>query len=876
MWKAAIRSLLERRLRLALTTLSIVLGVGFVSGTYVLTDSIDRAFEQIFSRSISGFDLLVRARAAFGDAERNRIPETVVDDIKDIDGVAGAEGSVEDLAILVDEEGKAIGGQGPPTIASTATKDPKLQGESRLTAGRRPRTINEVVIDRYTAEEQKWTVGRKIKIVAGGPVRDFTLVGLFEVEGVPNLGGATVVLFDLQAAQEIFGRGDTIDSIAVRAGPGVDVEDLRRRVDRKIDEQLEVISRSDVVRETQQEITTALGFLSNALLTFGFIALFVGAFLIFNTFSILFAQRKREFAMLRAIGAKGSQVFRVVIAETLLIGLVASAVGVAAGFVLAIGLQELLKAFEIELPTSGTPLLPRTIIVGMVVGTLVTLFAGLVPAFRASRISPLAALREASTLPSKRRVRARVIFGLLFLAGGVALLVWGMFGKPPNALIVLGSGAGITLLAVSILAPAITKPLANTLGWPIAKSLGISAELARANTVRDRYRTAATASALMIGVALVAMITVLASSIDATAKQAVADRFRADVALLVQRGPESLGIPHGALAEMEDLPEIGDVTNVRLEAALTTDANLRATRRVDVGGIVPEQADRLIYSKMTKGKVTDLTDGIFIHEDLAKPFKLDVGETLRIRFPTSAPAETKFDVRRGPGGGGLTLKDAKESDFEKLEVQGIFSDGFVDSSAVVSMATYEEKFIEQEDIRIYADAARGVSAEQARKAAERLAKQYPNVRVFDQAGLQRENSRNINQLLNLVNALLGLALVIALFGIVNTLVLSVIERTREIGLLRAVGLTRRQVRRMIRWESIIVSLMGAVLGTGVGVFFAWILFRGLRDQGLEVFSLPGNRLAIFVAGAAIAGIFAAIGPARRASRVDVLRAIAYE
>jgi putative ABC transport system permease protein len=874
MWRAAFRSLFERKLRLALTTISIVLGVGFVAGTYVLTDSIDRAFKQIFTGGISGFDILVRTKPAFEGAERDRVPGSLVGDIRKIKGVRAAAGSVEDVAQIIDDNGKPIGGQGPPTIASTTHDNPLLRGDSRIVAGRSPRTTDEVVLDRYTADQQQWKVGRKIKIQAGGPVRDFTLVGLFEIKGVPNFGGATVVVFNLKSAQEIFHRGDAVDTVEVRAETGQDVGELRRRVDERIGNRYQVVARTTLIQEAVEDIGQFLGFLSNALLTFGFIALFVGAFLIFNTFSILFAQRKREFAMLRAIGAKGSQVFRVVLAETLLIGLVASAVGVGVGMGLAVGLQRLLKAFKITLPTSGTPLLPRTIIVSMIVGTLVTLVAGFVPAVRASRIAPLEALREASLLPSKKRIRRRIVVGLVILAGGVGALVWGMFGDPPNRLVVLGSGAAATLLSVAVMAPAITKPLSVILGWPIAKVLGISGDLARGNAVRDRYRTAATASALMIGVALVTMIAVLAASIRASADRANTEHFRADF-LLTVLGPTDIG--PDLLPSIRDLPEVEEATSLRSQAGLLAGDNVSVARTVGVGGIVPKEAQRLIFTEMKEGELTDLTDGIFLHEDLAKSLKVELGDEINARFPRSAPTEAEIARGSGPGppiSRGTT--GLKKSDFEQLEVQGIFSDGFVGRQAVIARDTYEKKFIDQRDGVIFVQAASTVSLKSAKQALEKVAKGYPQVQVFDQAGLRAQNARGINQLLGLVYALLFLAILIALFGIVNTLILSVLERTREIGLLRAVGLTRRQVRRMIRWESIIVSIMGSLLGTGVGVFFAWILVQGLRDEGLDIFRVPGRSLAIYVAIAAVAGVIAAIGPARRAARVDVLRAIAYE
>lgn len=859
MWKAALRSLLERKLRLVLMMLAIVLGVGMVSGTYVLSDSIQRAFNDLFSRRSAGFDLLVRARPQFENAPRAKLPEALRGEIESVEGVSAVTGSVQDFVQIVDESGRAAGGPGPPTFISSFEPEgagrQAFEENTRMISGRPASAGGEAMLDRYAAERRGWTLGTKVRLATRlwEGVRELKIVGTFEVRGISNLGGATVFVMRLDAAQQLLDRGDTLDTISVRGEEGASAATLQKRVDAHLPEEYEVISQSDSAREALNQVRQGIGFLTNALLTFGFVALFVGAFMIFNTFSILFAQRMREFAMLRAIGARGRQVLGVVLAEAAIIGAVASAFGIALGFATALGLQAVMRAFGIRLPTSGTPLLPRTIIVSMAVGVAVTLVAAAYPAVRASRVAPLAAVRE-SALPARRRAsRRRNVLALVLTAGAVALLVWGLFGEPPNTLAVLGAGAALLFLGVAIGSPTFARPVARAIGWPFSRSFGVPGQIARGNAMRDPNRTAATAAALMIGVALVSFMAIMASSIKATTDEALRERLRADYFLFSQAfggGPVVAGFSPFLYERLSALPEVDLAGRIR-RGPVEIEGDRDSLFAAD-----PATIEKLIYLDVTQGNLADLTGSdvggpprAFAHRRVFEGHHWKIGDEVKVVFP------------RGEQG---------------LVIAGVYGQEFQGADLFVPLTTFDTGFFERVDAAIFLTLREGVTPARGRAAIEAVTKDFPSVQVMDQIDLRNQQSQNINRLLALVNALLGLALVIALFGIVNTLILSVIERIREIGLMRAVGVTRRQIRAMVRWESVIVSVMGASLGIAVGIFLGWLFVRALRDDGLTVFALPGGRLAVFVAIAAFAGVIAAILPARRAARIDVLQAIAYE
>lgn len=849
MWRATIKSLLARKLRLGLTALAVVLGVGFMAGTYVLTDTMNKAFDDVFAVANSGTDVVVRAESSFepgpgggpgggGAAERNPVPEHLLPLVEATDGVRSVDGEVTGFAQLVDPAtNETIGTVGPPNIGTSWSP-----GSTPLTVreGKPPTTGSDVAIDAATAEGHGLEVGQQIQILFTGPPRTFTISGIVGFGDADNLAGATLAVFELRTAQEVLDREGEYDSLQVVAEEGVSPIELRNRVALRLPDGFEAVTGATAAAQDAEELQEALGFFQTALLVFAFVALFVGAFIIFNTFSIIVAQRTRELALLRALGASGRQVMVSVLVEAAVIGVVASAIGVGAGVLIAIGLQAMLEAFGIDLPSTTTQLLPRTVIASIAVGSLITLVSAVVPARRASRVAPIQALRDGMPAGGAT-LRRRVITGVAITAAGVAALLFGLFGGASNAAALVGMGAAITFIGAAALAPLVARPLARVIGWPLP-ALGIPGKLGRENAMRNPRRTAATAAALMIGLGLVSFVAVFGASLRSSASVALDETLKADFILSTGTfTPFSAQVAR----DLEGDPDLAAVSPFR-------QGQIRVDDKLDfVAGIDPATWGQVATVDMVAGELGSVGgDEILIYRPVAESNGWSVGETIPVEFARTGVTE--------------------------LRVAGIFGDNRLLGNYAVSIEAYEANFREQLDIIVFVKASDGVPIGQAREAVESAVAEFPNIEVNDQAEFKEEQAAFIDQLLALVSALLGLAILIALFGIVNTLSLSIFERTRELGLLRAVGMTRRQVRSMIRWESVIIAVLGAVLGVVIGVLFGWAMQQALVDTGVTRLAIPPVQLAIYVAIAGLAGVLAAITPARRAARLNVLEAIAYE
>jgi putative ABC transport system permease protein len=849
MWKTTIRGLAAHKVRLALTALAIVLGVGFISGTYVLTDTMNSAFANLFSDVTEGVDLYVRRGSAFqgieGNEDRKPIPERLIADIAGVPGVEVAEGTVTGYAQLVDENGDAITTGGAPTIGISWSGVGGGGGEFRIANGHAPQGPGEVLIDRATAEEHGFSVGDEVQILFEGPPETFTLVGTAGSGESDTLLGATLAAFEVDTAQRVFDKEGQFDAIEVAVEDGASVAAVRDQINGLVPEGVEVATGQAVADEQASAIQQALGFFNTALLVFAIVALFVGAFVIFNTFSITVAQRTREFALLRALGATGRQVMTSVLAEAALIGLIASALGLGAGLLIALGLNALLAAFGIELPQTTLQILPRTIVTSMLVGTVVTVVSSLFPARRAATVSPMAALREVTPRPARWSPR-RTLVGTLILIAGIVVLGLGLFADVSNELSLVGLGAFLTFMGVAVLSPLFAGPLASVVGAAPARAFQIPARLARANAATNPKRTASTAAALMIGLALVGFVSILASSIKASSVAVIDESLKADFVVSIASLSGGEGFSPEIEKEIESRPEIGAAAAIRLGEFRYRDSNrfLTAAHVRDI--------DEVVSLGETSGRLEDLTDGgVFVQEDVATELGLEVGETLEMEFPATG--------------------------VQRQRVEGLFQeDTVIGSQFLISQETHRENYSQNLDDTVFITAAPGVSVEDARAAVDDATKAWPNVTVQDQTEFKETQASQIDQLLGLVTALLGLALLIALLGITNTLALSVFERTREIGLLRAVGMTRRQARAMIRWEAVIVSVIGALMGLAVGTFFGWALVTALESEGITELVIPGGQLTAYVIIAAVAGIIAALPPARRAARMDVLQAIATE
>ena len=854
MWRATLKSLLAKKVRLALTAFSVVLGVGFVAGTYVLTDTMNAAFDELFTSAAQSSDVVVRAGSAFtgveagpgggGSEERDPIPETLLADVQAVDGVERATGSVSGYAQMVDPAtGDEIGGFGPPTIGTNWTE---TGGSSAITVreGQPPGGPNEVMVDAGTATKYSIDVGDRIKVLfeLGAP-REFTVSGTVGFGDADNLGGATLAVFDTETAQEALNRVDVFDTIEVVGAEGVDPNELRTRVAAALPSDVEAVTSTTVADEQSEALKEGLGFFRTFLLVFALIALFVGSFIIFNTFSIIVAQRSKELALLRALGASRGQVLTSVVVEAFVVGLFASLLGILAGIGISYGLQGLLGLFNVDLPSTATQLLPRTIVVSLLVGIVVTVVASILPAVRASRVAPIEALRDAEQPAIGAGLGRHLAIGLVVSGLGVAALLYGLFGTPTNAAALVGLGAAVTFVGVAMLSPLAARPIAGALGRPIA-GRAIQGKLGRENAMRNPRRTASTASALMIGLGLVAMVSVLAASLTASVDAALEAALKADYTLTTS---SFNFFGQDVAAKVREVPGVASVAEFRQGGFRVNDTTAYLT------AVDPAVVDDVTTLEASPGGIEALAGGqVLVHTDVAEENGWNVGDNVPAAFAT------RGDVDLEMGG-----------TFDERRVVGV--------DYLISLDAYDEYFTEELDAFVMVKASAGADTAQVQDDINAaLGEDYPNIDVQNQVEYREKQATFVNQLLGLVQALLAMAIVIALFGIVNTLGLSIFERRRELGLLRAVGMSRMQVRRMIRWEAVIISVFGAILGVAIGIFFGWALQQALVNEGVTELRIPVGQLVFYLVLAGLAGVLAAIGPARRAAKLDVLQAISYE
>ena len=843
MLKVAWKGLVARKWRLLLTLISVVIGVSFVSGTYVLTDTMNRTFEVLFAEAEAGVDVEVRAKAAFvGDTgeDRPRVPESLLETVLAVDGVAIAEGGVGGFAQLVDKDGEAVSPPFAPTLGVSWPEHDVFSALS-IREGNPPRADGEVVIDAASARDYGFAVGDRITILFEGPSEQFEIVGIAGFGAADNLGGATLAAFELETAQRVLGAEGEFDTIFVVAEEDVSPIELRNRVASVVPRGVEAVTAASVAQEQTEQVQEGLGFFSTFLLVFAGIALFVAAFQILNTFNILVTQRTRELALLRALGASGRQVTWSVILEALVMGIVASAAGLALGLLVAMGLKTLLEAVGIDIPSSGLQVLPRTIIVSFIVGIVVTVVASILPARRAARIPPVAALRDFEAVRPLRTRRRSLVAGMI-IAGGVGLLVYGLADGGIES---VGLGVAVTFIGVAALAPVIARPLAGGIGRPIRALSKTSGRLGRENAMRNPRRTAATASALMIGLALVGTFAILGASTKTSIAATIDRSFRAD--FILSATSQFGAFSPAAAQRLREAPEIALVSEFRFgEWREPGSESTEFLSAVD-----PATLDAVMAVEYVEGSTADLTgDALALESGIAESRGLEVGDTYPMEFAATGVAPVR--------------------------IVGTFEENPILGEYIVPLELFETNFDEQLDSTVMLTVADGVSVEAAREAVEAVLEEFPNVELQDQAGLREEVSSAVDQLLGLVTGLLALSLIIAAGGIASTIALSVFERTRELGLLRAVGMSRSQVRAMVRWESVVIALLGGVLGLVVGLFFGWALVTALADEGISELTIPVVQLVIYLVVAGLIGVLAALVPAWRAARLDVLQAIAHE
>jgi putative ABC transport system permease protein len=854
--RVALKGLARRKLRASLTAVAVILGVAMISGTFILTDTIESAFDTVFTVAYKKTDVVVTGRSAISssgeEGERGdntpSFSESLLATVRALPGVAEAQGALQSRAQLVGRNGKVIATGGAPGLGySVHAAGSQRFNPLELVRGRWPVGANEVAIDANTAERDHYTVGQEIGVIARGPELHMRIAGIAKIGGVSSIGGATMAIFNFPVAQRLFDKVGVLDSIYVADRPGYSAADVVREIQPVLPANAQVRTGQAEAHRRTEMTGEILSVLRDFLLAFAGIALFVGSFVIANTLSITIAQRTRELATLRTLGATRRQVLRSVLAEALVIGALAAIVGLFLGLALAKGLNSVFVSLGIDLPQASTIFATRTVLVSLLVGIGVTVLAALRPAVRATRVPPIAAVREGAVLPEGRLAQSGSGGALFTLACALAIMLFGLFASSLSTgsrLLGIGLGAIGVFIAVAMLAKTLVPPLAGVLGWPATKLGGAAGSLARGNSMRNPTRTASTASALMIGLALVTLVSVLAAGLKSTFSGSVNDTFHADYALTSTNNFSPIST---ASAQA-----IAKVPGVQVVAGVDSGSSRTAGGKTSVSGVPPD-ISRVITVKWPAGSQAIPAElgqtGAFVSKEDAKAEHLQVGSPVIVETPSGR--------------------------FMHLTVRGIYSppkDVPAYGELAISESRFDAEYQDPQSVYTFVDIAGGVTAANTHALQAALA-DYPDAKVQTLGKFKENQERPIDTLLNLLYVLLSLSIIVSLFGIVNTLVLTVFERTRELGMLRAVGMTRRQVRRMIRHESVITALIGAALGIPLGIVLALMVGQAIEYRA---FTVPVGTIVVFVIVAILLGLIAAVFPARRAGKLNVLEALQYE
>ncbi|MFD0150194.1 ABC transporter permease [Streptomyces sp. NPDC055721] len=843
MFRTALRNVLAHKARLLMTVLAVMLGVAFVSGTLVFTDTLSNAFRK---QSAKSYDDVAVAVSMYPSAEEARktpgLSQSVVDRVGKLDGVTSVSPRVDGFAGVPDKDGKLIGvGWSNKGTNFAPGKDGKDRAYA-FTAGEGPVRDSQVALDKETADKGGYKVGDTVRVATNGPVKEYTLSGVFTTEdGAVNAGGSLVV-FDTSVAQKLYLKPGFFRDLTVSAAAGTDADKL-------LDEVLKVVPKAATAQtgealadEQARQIEEGLGTLKKVLIGFAFIALFVGIFLIANTFTMLVSQRTKELALMRAVGASRKQITRSVLTEAALVGLVASAVGYLLGIGMAVGLRSAMAAFELKVPDGELILGATPALAAFGVGVLITMLAAWLPGRRAAKIPPVAAMNSVHATPSTKSLVVRNSIGGALTALGVGLIMMGASAGGDEGLLLIGGGAFLTLIGVIMLVPLLSRPVISVIRPLFVSLFGISGKLAGLNAVRNPRRTGATASALAIGLTLVTGLSVLGATVGTALDKMTVDQIKADYMVSMASGT---GLSEEALTALEKAPGVKAVSPQQAGAL-----DIKGTY-VSASGVTPGDIEQVLKLNVVNGSMASLGEGkIAVDDKTAAKRGLKVGTTVPVEYMDKQKA--------------------------KLTVGAIY-----EGSEFVSPVLIDKKVLDAHEEQAYIGqifvAMDGGASAANEKALSKAMGDNPGITVMDNKDIRDAFGGPINMILNITYGLLGMALIIAILGVVNTLAMSVFERQQEIGMLRAIGLDRRRVKRMVRLEAVVISVFGAVVGIGLGSFLGWAIGETFKSS-LPGYALvlPWDRIGLFLALAALVGVLASLWPARSAAKLNMLSAIKAE